>query len=119
MAFLSSATGAQKRRSSCLRRTLLTTHAKLLKSSPLILQRHWQEMRSLAVDNKFKVGQMVDFVPSQAAIPRPVRAYKILRLLPHDGGDRLYRIKTISEAFERIAKECELVRSSPGVVILR
>ena len=95
---------------------LLTTRDNSLKSSSLILKRHWQEMQSSAMDNKFKVGQMVDFVPSQAGIAAPVWAYKILRLLPHDGGDRLYQIKTISEAFERIAKECELVRSSRSVV---
>ena len=42
------------------------------------------------------------------------RAYKILRLLPREGGQHLYRIKTIAEAFERIAKENELVRSAAG-----
>ncbi len=61
--------------------------------------------------HKFKVGQMVDFVPSRAGVPAPVRTYKILRLLPHEGGERLYRIKTIAEAFERVAKESELARS--------
>ena len=69
--------------------------------------------------NKFRVGQMVDFVPSQADVESPCWAYKILRLLPHDKGDRLYQIKTISEAFGRIAKECELVRLSGSVVAYR
>jgi hypothetical protein len=46
-------------------------------------------------------------------VPASVRAYKILRLLPQEGGEPLYRIKTIAEAFERIAKESELVRSLP------
>jgi hypothetical protein len=59
----------------------------------------------------YKVGQMVDFVPSRTGVPASVRAYKILRLLPHEGGERLYRIKTIAEAFERVAKESELVRA--------
>ena len=63
--------------------------------------------------HKYKVGQMVDFIPSRAAVPASVRAYKILRLLPQEGGEPLYRIKTIAEAFERIAKESELVRSTP------
>ncbi len=64
-------------------------------------------------NHKFKVGQMVDFIPSRAGVPPSVRAYKILRLLPQEGGEPLYRIKTIAEAFERIAKESELMRSSP------
>jgi hypothetical protein len=62
--------------------------------------------------HKFKVGQMVDFVPSRAGVPASVRAYKILRLLPHERGERLYRIKTIAEAFERVAMESELVGST-------
>ena len=64
-------------------------------------------------NHKFKVGQMVDFVPSRTGVPASVRAYKILRLLPHERGERLYRIKTIAEAFERIAKESELAFSVP------
>ena len=58
--------------------------------------------------HKFRVGQMVDFFPSQRALSASVRAYKILRLMPSDAGELLYRIKTISEPFERVAKESEL-----------
>jgi hypothetical protein len=64
--------------------------------------------------HKFKVGQMVDFTPSRSGVPASVRSYKILRLLPKDGIECLYRIKTIAEAFERIAKESELVHSRLG-----
>jgi hypothetical protein len=38
------------------------------------------------------------------------RVYKILRLLPAEGSDLLYRIKAVGEAFERVAKERELSR---------
>jgi hypothetical protein len=62
-------------------------------------------------DNKFKVGEMVDFFPSKRGVPASARSYKVLRLIPYDGGERLYRIKTIVEAFERVARESELVRS--------
>lgn len=64
---------------------------------------------------KFKVGQMVDFVPSQRGMAASARSYKVLRLLPSEGGERLYRIKTIAEAFERIARESELLRTSSPV----
>jgi len=50
-------------------------------------------------------------VPSRAGVPASARAYKILQLVPHDVGERQYRIKTIAEAFERVAKESELTRS--------
>jgi hypothetical protein len=44
-------------------------------------------------NHKFNVGQMVDLIPSRAVIPALVRAYKILRVLPQEGGEPLYRIK--------------------------
>jgi hypothetical protein len=63
-------------------------------------------------NHRFKVGQMVDLIPSHLGVTSSSRAYKILRLLPREGGQHLYRIKTIAEAFERIAKENELVASA-------
>jgi len=61
---------------------------------------------------KFKVGQLVDFLPSSRAVPASVRSYKVLRVLPREAGEQLYRIKTIAEAFERIARESELLHTS-------
>jgi len=61
---------------------------------------------------KFKVGQMVDFMPSSRAVAASVRSYKVLRVLPNEGGEQLYRIKTIAEAFERVAREGELLQTS-------
>ena len=58
---------------------------------------------------KFKTGQLVDFNPARATIPASIREYKVLRMLPHENGERQYRIKTIAELFERVAKESELV----------
>lgn len=64
---------------------------------------------------KFKVGQMVDFVPSSRAVPASARSYKIVRVLPNEGGEQLYRIKTVAEVFERIARESELLYTSSPV----
>jgi hypothetical protein len=66
-------------------------------------------------NHKFKVGQMVDFVPSQRGLAASARSYKIMRVMPQEGGERLYRIKTIAEAFERVARESELLRTSSPV----
>lgn len=64
----------------------------------------------MSMSAKFKIGQSVDFNPARATVPASIREYKILRMLPHEGaGERTYRIKTIAEAFERVAKESELV----------
>jgi hypothetical protein len=38
-----------------------------------------------------------------------------MKLLPSEGGERLYRIKTIAEVFERIARESELLTTSSPV----
>jgi hypothetical protein len=38
-------------------------------------------------------------------------AYQIVKLLPSDGDEHQYRIKSTSEAFERVAKESQLDRS--------
>ena len=59
--------------------------------------------------HKFKVGQFVDYRPgrlSGALLASSI--YKVQRLLPAEGGDLLYRIKSADETFERVAKEHEL-----------
>lgn len=61
---------------------------------------------------RFKVGQMVDFRPVRASLPASSREYKVLRLLPREGIEQEYRIKSVTEIYERIAKESELTRRS-------
>jgi len=60
--------------------------------------------------HKFRVGELVDYSPGRLSRPLTARGYKVQRLLPPEGSDLLYRIKSIDEAFERVAKEHELVR---------
>jgi hypothetical protein len=62
------------------------------------------------LNSKFKVGQLVEFRPVRASLPASSREYKILRLLPREGVEQQYRIKSVSEIYERIAKESELSR---------
>jgi hypothetical protein len=58
--------------------------------------------------HRFKVGQAVDFTPGRWGLPASSREYKVLKLMPFEGGDLLYRIKSATETFERVAKESEL-----------
>jgi hypothetical protein len=58
--------------------------------------------------HKYKVGQPVDFRAGRFGVPASPREYKIMRLLPPDGDDPLYRIKSAGEPFERVAREREL-----------
>jgi hypothetical protein len=60
--------------------------------------------------HKYRVGQMVGFNPAPRFAPHgAIRGYKILRLLPPEGGEYLYRIKSITETVERVVRECDLV----------
>ena len=58
--------------------------------------------------HRFKVGQAVSYTPGRLTVPASGREYKVLRLMPFEGGDLQYRIKSIGETFERVAKETEL-----------
>jgi hypothetical protein len=58
--------------------------------------------------HKFKVGQTVDFSPGRGTMSSGSRLYKIVKLLPSEGGQLLYRIKGSSEPFERVAREMDL-----------
>lgn len=62
--------------------------------------------------SKFNVGQTVDFSPSLRGLAASARLYKVTRVLPTEGRERLYRIKTIAEAFERVARESELAAAA-------
>jgi hypothetical protein len=56
--------------------------------------------------HRFKVGQRVIFhSPRRSVGPSLVT---VLRLLPIEGMDRTYRIKSAEEGFERVATEHEL-----------
>jgi hypothetical protein len=58
--------------------------------------------------HKFQVGQTVLFTSGPVSRPGADGGYRILKLLPSDGADYQYRIKSPSEAFERVAKESQL-----------
>ena len=60
--------------------------------------------------HKYKVGQLVDFMPGRAAMQASARQYKIVRLLPLENGEHQYRIKCTTETFERMAAESQLSR---------
>ncbi|MGO4717210.1 hypothetical protein [Bradyrhizobium sp. 2TAF24] len=59
--------------------------------------------------HKFGVGDAVYFTASNVARPAASGAYEVIRQLPTEGDDCQYRIKSSTEAFERVAKESQLV----------
>lgn len=61
--------------------------------------------------HKFHIGQTVYFTGKPVGAMVADGTYKVVKLLPSDGDDFQYRIKSTGEAFERVAKESQLDRS--------
>jgi len=59
-------------------------------------------------EHKFRIGQIVYFTSRPIGHMAANGAYQIVKLLPSDGDDYQYRIKSAEEAFERVAKESQL-----------
>ena len=61
--------------------------------------------------HKSQIGQTVYFTSRLVGHMAANDAYRIVQLLPSDGEDYQYRIKSANEAFERVAKESQLDRT--------
>ncbi len=61
--------------------------------------------------HKFPIGATVYFTASNVSRPAASGTYEVIRLLPTEGDDFQYRIKSSTEAFERVAKESQLANS--------
>ncbi len=60
--------------------------------------------------HKYSVGQSVRYTAGPFGRFGASGSFKIVKLLPPDGDEHQYRIKSPSEAFERVAKESQLDR---------
>jgi hypothetical protein len=65
---------------------------------------------SMLKTHKFQIGQTVCFTSRPIGHMAVNDTYLIVKLLPSDGEDYQYRIKSANEAFERVAKESQLDR---------
>jgi len=61
--------------------------------------------------HKFKIGQSVNYTSGPFGAGQASAVYKITTLLPPEGDDFQYRIKSGSEPNERVAKESQLNRA--------
>ena len=59
-------------------------------------------------EHKFHIGQSVYFTSRPIGHMVANSSYEIVRLLPSDGSDYQYRIKSAKEAFERVVRESQL-----------
>jgi hypothetical protein len=65
-------------------------------------------MESSVQDHKFKVGQSVNFTSGPFGRGGASGVYQVTQLLPPEGDDYQYRIKSSDEPHERVVKESQL-----------
>ncbi|MFZ4805629.1 MAG: hypothetical protein ACOYLQ_00115 [Hyphomicrobiaceae bacterium] len=58
--------------------------------------------------HRYKTGDSVTYQPVKSAQQAAHGTYKVIQRLPLEGGVLRYKIKNMSEVFERIATESEL-----------
>jgi hypothetical protein len=61
-------------------------------------------------EHKFKIGQSVSFTSAPFGRGGASGIYKVTQLLPPEGRDYQYRIKSANEPHERVVKESQLDR---------
>ena len=79
-------------------------------SGTVSADRHFCVMER-ALKHKFPIGATVYFTASNVSRPAASGTSEVIRLLPTDGDDFQYRIKSSTEAFERVAKDSRLANS--------
>jgi hypothetical protein len=64
--------------------------------------------RSSSPGHKYKVGQTLRFVPGIFESGSRPGDYTVVRLLPPEGGENQYRIKSSTDGHERVVREHQL-----------
>ena len=62
-------------------------------------------------EHKYRVGETVYYTSPSFGRAAATGSYTVVKLLPSEGDDYQYRIKSSGEAFERVAKESQLDRA--------
>ena len=60
--------------------------------------------------HKYQIGETVYYTSPSFGRAAASGSYIVVKLLPSEGDDYQYRIKSAGEAFERVAKESQLDR---------
>ena len=63
--------------------------------------------------HSFALGQLLEFNPGKFDGTASRGTYTVVRLLPNDGRDREYRVKSVRDGHERVVRESQLRRLPP------
>ncbi len=58
--------------------------------------------------HRYRVGQTVNFKPDRREQSARRGRYEIVRLLPAEGIDNQYRVRSVSDGHERVVRESQL-----------
>lgn len=58
--------------------------------------------------HRYKVGQSVRYTSNMLRFFQAAGEFRVVKLLPADGNEQQYRIKSSTEPHERVAKESQL-----------
>ena len=87
----------------------LKSSAKMIRTqSPPVQPVSAHDIKIMA--HKYQVGETVYFTSPTFGRAAATGSYTVIKLLPSEGDDYQYRIKSSGEAFERVAKESQLDR---------
>jgi len=62
--------------------------------------------------HRFRIGDSVHFTAGLLGRGGASGVYEVVRLLPTDGDEQQYRIKSATEPHERVAKQSQLERTA-------
>lgn len=62
--------------------------------------------------HKFKIGQSVNYTSGPFGAGRARAIYTVMQLLPAEGDDCQYKIKSGTEPYERVVRESQLDRAA-------
>jgi hypothetical protein len=90
-------------------KSALKSAAKMIRTpSPPVQPVAGHEITIMA--HKYRVGETVYYTSPTFGRAAATGSYTVVKLLPSEGDDYQYRIKSSGEAFERVAKESQLDR---------
>jgi hypothetical protein len=67
-----------------------------------------KKRRSTVAGHKYTVGQTVQYTAGAFGRSKTSGSFQVVKLLPSEGDEFLYRIKCEGEPYERVAKESQL-----------